>query len=111
MTAQPFDFTEISSLEKALALFQMGKLEKLYLFPPEFGGKDTPQNMMYVPPGIAEIKRRIDAMIGSMAKDGLVSKYVAEPEYKGASFIPSKIKIQASHPDKPSTVNPTINIW
>ena len=111
MTAQPLDFTDVDSLEKARALFRAGKLEELYLFPVEFGGQAVPQNIVYVPRGIAEIKRRMDATIGKMVQDGAISKYVARPEYKGDSFIPSKIIIETSHPDKAGALNPTINIW
>jgi hypothetical protein len=105
------DFTEVDSLEKTQALYQEGKLEKLYLFPLEFGGKEIPQNVLYVPPGIAEIKKGIDTTIARMVQEGSVSSYVAEPEYKGNSFVPSKIKIKTSHPEKPGAFEPTINIW
>lgn len=105
------DFTDVDSLKKAQALFREGKLEELYLFPPEFGGEAVPQNIVYVPRGIAEIKRGIDATIGEMVKEGAVTKYVARPEYKGNSFIPSRIVIETSHPEKPGALNPTINIW
>lgn len=107
----PLDFTDVDSLEKALALFRAGKLEELYLFPVEFGGQANRQNIVYVPRGIAEIKRGMDATIGKMVQEGAVTQYVARPEYKGNSFIPSKIIIETSHPDKPGAFNPTINIW
>jgi hypothetical protein len=111
MTTQPLDFTNIDSMEKARALFRTGKLEELYLFPLEYGGQAVPQNILYVPRGIADIKRQIDTMIGAMVKGGAISQYVAEPEYKGDSCVPSKIKIRAWHPEKPGGLTPTINIW
>jgi hypothetical protein len=111
MPNPPFDFTDVDSLEKALALHRAGKLEVLYLFPLEYGGKAVPQNTLYVPPGTTDIKRQIDVMIGEMVKEGQITQYVAEPEYKGNSFVPSKINIKAWHPEKPGGLNPTINIW
>jgi hypothetical protein len=111
MTAQPLDFSEVDSLEKARALFQEGKLEELYLFPLEFGGKAIPKNLVYVPRGIAEIKRQLDATIAAMVKEGAVTQYLVEPEYKGTSFVPSKINIKTAHPEKAGAFNPTINIW
>ncbi len=111
MPNQPLDFTDVDSLEKALALFRAGKLEVLYLFPLEYGGEAVPQNTLYVPPGIADIKRQMDAMIGGMVKEGQITQYVAEPEYKGNSFIPCKINIKAWHPEKQGGLNPSINIW
>src|SRR5215831_13994341 len=102
------DFSDVDSLEKAQALYHAGKLEPLFLFPLEFGGEEVPENTLYVPPGIAAIKKRIDGMIANLVKEGAITQYVAEPEYKGDSFIPSKIKITTSHPDKAGALNPTI---
>jgi len=44
-------------------------------------------------------------------KQGKVTSYAATPEYKGNSFIPSKIKIVTSDPGKPGGLNPVIDIW
>jgi hypothetical protein len=111
MTVQTRDFSEVNSLQKARALFSAGKLEIVYLFPLEFGGKQIPQNTLYVPLGIAAIKQRFDSMIGDLVKQGKVTKYAAAPEYKGNSFIPSKIKITTSDSGKPDNLNPVIDIW
>jgi len=111
MTVQTLDFSEVNSLQKAHGLFSAGKLEIVYLFPLEFGGKQIPQNTLYVPLGIAAIKQRFDSMIGELVKQGKVTKYTAAPEYKGNSFIPSKIKITTSDCGKPDSLNPVIDIW
>jgi len=110
MESQLRDFSAIDSVAKAQALYNQGKLERLFLFPLEFGGQEIPQNILYVPHGIAAIKQQIDSAIGDMVKQGLVSGYAAEPEYKGDSFIPSRIKIKTSHPEKPG-VDRIINVW
>jgi hypothetical protein len=105
------DFSEVDSLEKAQALCSAGKLERLYLFPVEFGGQEIPQNTLYVAIGIAAIKKQIDGTIQDLVNAGQVSSYVAEPEYKGSSFVPSKIRITAAHPEKSGGLNPIIDIW
>lgn len=101
------DFSAVDSLEKAQALVNDGKLERLYLFPLEFSGKDIPQNVLYVPIGIAAVKGRIDSMVQDLVNQGQVSSYAATPEYKGNSFVPSKIKITALHPKKPVSSIPS----
>jgi hypothetical protein len=111
MEGHLLDYSAVDSLEKAQALYRQGKLERLFLFPLEFGGQEIPQNTLYVPPGIAAIKQQIDGMIAKMVNEGTVSKYIAEPEYKGNSFVPGKIKIVTSHEHKAGGFNPTINIW
>ena len=105
------DFSAVDSLEKAQALVNDGKLERLYLFPLEFGGKDIPQNVLYVPIGFAAMKQRIDSMVRDLVNQGQVSTYAAHPEYKGNSFVPSKIKITAVHPEKAGGLHPVIEIW
>jgi hypothetical protein len=107
----PRDYSEIDSAEKAQALYRAGKLEPLYLFPLELGGQPIPQNTLLVPIGVVAVKKMLDGTIQKMVDDGNISKYEARPEYKGNSFIPSKIKIIASHPEKPGAFNPTIDIW
>jgi len=111
METQTLDFSHVDSLQKAEELFRAGKLERLYVFPLEFGGQEIPQNILYVPHGIAALKARLDGTIAKMVSDGNINSYRAEPEYQGDSFIPSKIKIFAAHNEKPGAFNPTINIW
>src|SRR5262245_57497046 len=93
------DFSTIDSQAKAEELFRQGELEKLYLLPLEFGGQDTPTNYLFVPIGVADIKAGIDNnVIRPLIEEGKVTQYTATPEYEGASFIPSALKIVASNP-------------
>jgi|SRR5215472_11459742 len=110
METRSRDYSVVDSQEKAETRGE-GKLEVLYLFPLEFGGKEIPQNTLYVPIGIAAIKQQIDGMIADLVKARAIREYRAIQEYKGDSFIPSKIKITTSHPEKPGGLNPVINIW
>jgi hypothetical protein len=103
------DFSGIDSQAKAMELFRKGVLEKLFLLPLEFGGQDIPQNVLYVPLGVAGVKSRIDNnVIGPLVSEGKITQYKAEPEYQGNSFIPIALKITAWNPGEFST---TINIW
>jgi hypothetical protein len=103
------DFSPIDSQAKAEELFRRGDLEKLLLMPPEFGGEDVEDNVLFVPVGVAGIKAGIDQnVIGPLVAEGKVCRYEAAAEYQGASFIPIAINIKASDPSQFST---TINIW
>jgi hypothetical protein len=103
------DFSDVDSQKKAEALYRKGQLEKLLLLPPEFGGEDIAGNTLYVPVGVAAIKKRIDMnIIGALVNEGKVRRYTAEPEYQGDSFIPIALKITAWDPGEFTT---TINIW
>jgi hypothetical protein len=103
------DFSEIDSQKKAVEMFRRGKLEKLFLMPLEFGGQDIPDNVLYVPIGVAAAKGRIDnGIIAELVRKGKVSQYTANAKYQGESFIPIAIEIVASDPGKFTT---TIAIW
>ncbi len=103
------DFSGVDTQEKALALVEEGKLEPLYLMPPEFGGPDDPRNIVYVPIGIADIKRGTDLnIIAPLVESRDVRNYSAVPEYRGRSFVPMAIKIVASDPKR---FESEINIW
>jgi hypothetical protein len=102
------DFSSVYSLQKAQELYERGDLEKVYLFPLDAGGQDVPQNIVYLPLGLGEMKNKIDGTISKMAEDGSVSRYSATPEYKGNSFIPSKIVVRAWDP---GDFTATVEVW
>jgi hypothetical protein len=103
------DSSTVDSRVKAEELFRRGDLEKLLLLPLEFGGQDIPENVLYVPIGVVEIKSGIDKnVIRPLVADSKVTQYRATPEYQGNSFIPIAIRIVASNPGEFSM---TIHIW
>ena len=103
------DFSAVDSQTKAEELLQRGALEKLFLLPLEFGGKDIPANVLYVPLGFAATKSGIDNnVIRPLIADGKVTQYQAAPEYQGRSFVPIAIRITAWNPGRFAA---TINIW
>ena len=110
-TAQGPDFTDVDSKQKLMSLVEQGKLERVYLFPLEVGGQETEVNAVYLPIGFREMKRKIDGTILRMAQDGLISDLKVQPEYKGKSFVPSRIVIKASHPEKPGRFDTTMEVW
>ena len=103
------DFSAIDSQAKAEELSRRGDLERILLLPVEFGGRTVPENVLYVPVGIAAVKAGIDLnVIAPLVSEGKLSQYSAVPHYQGKSFIPVAIVITASGPGHFST---TINIW
>ena len=103
------DFSAVDSREKAMAMVEAGTLETLWLMPPEYGGVDDPRNILYVPKGIAEVKRRTDLnIIAPLIQSGDVQYYEATPEYRGNSFVPMALDISATDPKKFRT---QIAIW
>ncbi len=105
------DYSHVDSRDKAEELAKKGELFKILLFPAEFGGQDVPPITVYVPAGIPEIKDQITQTLIRYVQDGLIDNMAVNPEYKGNSFVPSKIVMETSHSGKPGQFNPTIEIW
>lgn len=81
------------------------------LFPAEFGGEEIAPNIVYVPPGIPEIKDQITGTLIRFYEGGLINKLSISPTYKGKSLVPATIGIKAWHSDKDGGLNPSIEIW
>lgn len=104
------DFNNITSNEKALELVNKGVLEQLYLMPLRFNGEESETNRLFVPPFVVTLKNRYDDMVEELLRKGQVNGYACTPTYKGDSFIPSKLTIEAKK-DGESIFTETINIW
>ena len=90
-------------------MFRNGKLEKLFLVPLEFGGRETRDNTFFVPLGTAAVKAGIDTnVIRPLILQDKVSQYTANVTYDGASVVPTSVEIVASNPSEFRT---TIAIW
>jgi hypothetical protein len=105
------DFSHVDSREKAEALARQGQLEKIHLFPLEFGGEDVLPNVTYVPPGLGQAKAMADGTVLKLIQDGQATQYAATPEYKGNSFVPARIAIKAWKPEAEGQFQATIEIW
>jgi hypothetical protein len=110
-SAQGPDFSNVDSREKVQALYKEGKLEKAYLFPLELGGHDAEANIVYLPIGLGQMKKQLDGTVKRFAEEGLITKLTVEPVYKGKSFIPSKIVMKGSNPDRKGTFEPVLEVW
>ncbi|HBP42058.1 MAG: hypothetical protein ACTJG4_04195 [Vreelandella alkaliphila] len=107
----PHNFTDVDSKEKAIRLVEEGRLVPILLFPAELGGPEASQNTVYVPPETRDIQTQIIGTLIRFVEEGLIDNLNAEPEYKGNSFVPSRIHMRTSHSGKPGQFNPTIEIW
>ena len=95
------DYSHIDTREKAEALCAQGKLERLWLLPEEFGGEDIPQNVVHVPLGFVEMKRKTDLdVIMPLVRAGKVVEYAAAPQYAGGCLVPTAILVTATSPQR-----------
>jgi hypothetical protein len=104
------EFSSIASLKDAEDACRRGHLTKALLLPSELGGQDRPENVVYIPPHISEIKKDSTAELLSAVRGGMNDVAVV-PEYRGVSFVPAKITITAAIPGMPPGYKREIRIW
>ncbi len=103
------DFSSVDSDATAAEWARDGRLQPLWLLPPEFGGADTPQNRVWAPDWVVRQKADIDRnIVRPLVEAGRVTRYRASPRYQGASVVPTAIRIEASDPGSFST---SLAIW
>jgi hypothetical protein len=89
--SKSIDFATVDSREKAIQLYQEKSLEKVYLMALDFGGTDADVNIVYAPLFAKEKKEQLDKKLEKWLIEGKKIGMKVEPEYKGKSFIPSKL--------------------
>ena len=105
------DFSAVTSLAVAEALARQGKLVRVLLFPAEFGGEDIRENAVYITPEAAAARELILGTLHRFVAEGLVDKLDVTPDYKGDSFVPSRIVMHATRSKKKGSFEPTIEVW
>jgi hypothetical protein len=104
------EFSSVVSLKDAEDACRRGHLTKAFLLPSELGGQDRPDNVVYIPSHISEMKNSSTAELLSAIRGGM-SDVAIVPEYRGMSFVPAKITITAAIPGMPPGYKLEIGIW
>jgi len=105
------DFSQVTSQADVRKLAETGELVPIYLFPLSLGGPDMEPNIVHVTPEAAEAKALIDGTIEQMVEDGQLDQMDVRPEYRGDSFVPSRIVIEAWNSQGEGRFEPTIEVW
>ena len=83
-------FAAIDSLGKAHLMVDKGMLEPIFLKEVRFGGNETPENRVYVPIGIAKIKKHHDDEIEKLIEERNEAR--ANKNWAKADEIRDKLK-------------------
>lgn len=105
------EFSQVTSKAAARKLVREGRLVRIHFFPRELGGPDDAHNIGYVPPEAADALALATRMIHGQLERGTVDHMVVEPEYKGASIVPSRIRMTAQKGDEPGSFQTEVEIW
>jgi len=109
-SARP-DFATVTSVAAAKQLAATGALVKALLFPAELGGKPDAENLVYITPQAAADRALVIQTLTQMVHDGVVNQMTVEPDYRGGSFIPARIRMKAWRDGKKGSFERTIEVW
>lgn len=104
------DFSTVTSKAAARKFVRTGDLVEIHFFPVELGGPDEPHNIGYVPPFAAEARQLLLRTLIRQMKEGLIDQMVVEPDYRGASIIPTRLTMKAWHSTRKGSFGGTIHI-
>lgn len=83
------------SREELDSLLARGLVEKVLMWPADFGGTDDPRNVTYLPRALVERKRAFDAEVRRRVETGEDINFKVTPEYDGDSFVPTRLHMEA----------------
>jgi hypothetical protein len=104
------DYSSITSLSTVDEAVKEGKLAKVLLLPPELGGRDIAENVVFMPPKLLNVRQGSTTELLSAIRAGLTEIEV-KPSYRGSSFVPDKITITASRHNAEPEFRLVIDVW
>lgn len=107
------DFTAVTTRAAANRLVREGKLVKIHFFPTELGGPAKDRfNIGYITPEAAEARSLLISTLERDLDEGTIDKMAIEPDYKGNSIIPSRIRFKAWHSEREGGAFETVlEVW
>jgi len=107
----PPDFSDVTTRAAARRLVREGRLVEISLFPVELGGPDDQRNTSYITPEAAFVRAMVIGTFSRFLEDDTIDQVRILPEYKGASIVPSRIAMEASHSGQEGSIRTTIEVW
>lgn len=98
------------SREELDSLLERGLVEKVLMFPAEFGGPDEPRNRTDLPPELAARKRAIDAEIRRRIEGGEALYDRVTPEYDSDRFVPARLRLEAAQDGGGSAIEDVLEV-
>jgi hypothetical protein len=85
----------LKAREELDSLLARGLVEKVLMWPVEFGGTDDPRNVTYLPLALVERKLAFDAEVLRRVEAGEDMDFKVTPEYDSDSFVPARLHMEA----------------
>lgn len=105
------DFSTITTRAAAAKLVRKHMLVRIHLVPVALGGPKTRANSIYVTPEAAASHALLTDMLVAYVERGRLNHLEIEPEYKGDSIVPTRLRIRMSHNRGGERFERVVEIW
>jgi hypothetical protein len=105
------DFSQVTTRTAASRLARKHQLVKIHVFPTELGGPDIKPNIVYVTPEAAAAHAQLTEMLSRYVERDLVDHLEIEPDYRGLSIVPTRIRFKATHSHGGESFERVIGVW
>jgi hypothetical protein len=69
------------------------------------------ENVSYVPPAVAYTLNLVTGTLERFRDEGLINRLEVAPEYRGDSFVPTRISMRATHSAQEGSFEPSVKVW
>jgi hypothetical protein len=105
------NFSTVTTRAAAAKLVRKHQLVRIHFFPTELGGPKTKANTGYVTPEAAASHALLVEMLAAYVERGRLDHLLIEPEYKGESVVPTRIRVKASHSRGGDSFERVVEVW
>jgi hypothetical protein len=105
------ELNDVTSFEKAEQLFHEGALFKVLLIPPEFNGRSSDANTVYLPKSASNAKDQVTESLLKLKREGQITSLDMQLVYKGNSVVPTEIVMKSWHKERLGEFTNTIKVW
>ena len=77
----------------------------------ELGGPPDKENIIYIPPAVVGSRALVIRTIARMTRDGSVNRMDVEPDYRGDSIVPTRLRMTAWREGETTKFEAVVEIW
>ncbi|MCW6534947.1 hypothetical protein [Sphingomonas lycopersici] len=105
------DFSAVTSVAAARKLVADGYLVESLAFPAELGGPPDKENIIYLPPAVVTTRALVIGTLKRMSRDGSIDRMKVEPDYRGDSIVPARLRMTAWRSGEKTKFEAVIEVW
>jgi hypothetical protein len=87
------DYCDLTTADRVADALALGRIERVHLIPPCFGGSSHDRNLVCAAPGATAALEWVEQRVYDLLKSGRYVTYRADVTWKGASRVPATLSV------------------